>query len=91
MTNAEIQNIKNKQQHEQEKQKKINAYYRLFNTDDGKIVLDDLRKICNYDNTCVCEQSPDALQTMFKEGERRVFLHINSYIEQGKNEVKNGN
>jgi len=54
------------------------AYYRLFNTDDGKRVFGDLRKACGQDHTSVDEQNPNALQTAFREGKRRIYLRIQS-------------
>jgi len=56
------------------------AYKRLFNTDDGKIVLKDLKVFCGQNRTSVCEQAPNELQTFFSEGKRRVFLRIESMI-----------
>jgi len=78
MTEAEVQNAKN----EKIRNELALAYKRLFMTDDGKRVYADLEKFCGFLNTSVCEQLPDALQTMFKEGERRVFLHIKSLIDR---------
>jgi len=60
----------------------VQSYKRLFNSDDGKIVLADLQRFCGYNHTSVCEQSPDALQTFFAEGKRRVFLRIWSMINK---------
>jgi hypothetical protein len=58
------------------------AYRRVFNTEDGKKVLESLGKFCNNDNTSVCEQNPNALQTFFNEGKRRVFLRIQWFINK---------
>ena len=57
------------------------AYTRCFSTEDGKKVLADLKKFCNYEASSVCEQAPDALQTMFNEGKRRVILRILKLME----------
>ena len=63
------------------------AYKRLSKTDDGKMVFEDLEKFCGFMNTSVSEQNPNALQTMFAEGKRRVFLRINGMV---KKENENG-
>ncbi len=63
------------------------AYKRLSKTDDGKMVFEDLRSFCGQDRVSVCEQNPNALQTMFAEGKRRVYLRINGMI---KKENENG-
>lgn len=60
----------------------IRAYKRVASTDAGKIVLDDLEKFCGYNATSFCEQTPNALQTAFHEGKRRVFLRINDKLKQ---------
>ena len=81
MIEAEKRQLEAQKEMQQLKQ----AYYRLFNTDDGKRVLQDLGKFCGYNNTSVCEHAPDALQTMFTEGKRRVFLRIMSQIRKETN------
>jgi hypothetical protein len=60
----------------------IRSYQRLFRTEDGKKVLDDLMKFCNFENTSVCESDPNAYQTFFAEGKRRVILRINSFLKE---------
>ena len=72
MTESELKN----------KQKAL-EYSRTFSTESGKKVLEDLAIECGYNNTSVCESSPDALQTMYKEGKRRVYLRIIGFIEKG--------
>jgi hypothetical protein len=57
------------------------VYSRCFGTEDGKKVLADLKKFCNYEATSVCEQAPNALQTMFSEGKRRVILRVLKMME----------
>jgi len=56
-----------------------NAYKAVFDSDVGKKVYEDLRLFCGQDSPSVCEQHPDALQTMFNEGKRRVFLRIQGF------------
>jgi hypothetical protein len=71
---------------EKELEKVRLAYRTVFGGDSGKIVLESLAKFCNMDNTSVCEQKPDALQTFFNEGKRRVFLRIKWYLENKEDE-----
>jgi hypothetical protein len=58
------------------------AYYRMSITDDGKKVLEDIKRFCGYDSISVNEQEPNAMATMYKEGKRRVFLMIQSMIKR---------
>lgn len=51
----------------------IAAYQKLFNSDEGKIVLLDLIKSCNVLNTTY---STDSHETAYREGERSVVLRI---------------
>ena len=69
---AETQGIENEKKQTELK----NAYGRLFKTDDGKIVKEDLERFCGFLNTSVSQQSPDAYQTFFNEGKRRIYLRI---------------
>jgi len=76
MTEAEQQNAEN----EKKRQELTQAYKRLFQTDDGKEILKDLRSFCGQDRSSVCSSSPNPYQTFEAEGKRRVFLRINSMI-----------
>lgn len=80
MIEAEQQKAENEKKRRELKQ----AYWRLFQTDDGKRVYGDLGKFCGQDRPSVCEHSPNSLQTHFNEGKRRVFLRINSMISKEK-------
>ncbi len=68
-------------ENEKKRQELAQAYKRFSQTEDGKIVLEDLERFCGYRTTSVCEQDPNELQTFFSEGKRRVYLRINSMIE----------
>lgn len=72
MIEAEQQNAEN----EKKRVELAHAYRRLFDTDDGKAVLEDLRKVCGQDISSVSFPAPDAYQTFFAEGKRFVFLRI---------------
>lgn len=73
-------------ENEQERIERIRTYKRLFMTDDGKEVLADLERFCGYNNSSVSEQSPDAYQTFFAEGKRRVYLRINNFLRRNEND-----
>ena len=79
MIEAEQQNAEN----EKKRQELAQAYKRLFQTDDGKIVLEDLEKFCGFLKTSTnVEWNP--YYVMFAEGKRRVYLRIHSMIERKK-------
>ena len=73
MTEAEVKKKNNEK-----------AYAKTFHSPISKKVLADLAKFCCYNDSSVCEQSPDALQTIYNEGKRRVYLRILHFIEKGK-------
>ncbi len=77
---------KQKAENEKIRSELRHAYRRMAKTDDGKIVMADLERFCGFWNTSVSEQSPNALQTMFAEGKRRVFLRISGMIKVKENE-----
>lgn len=83
MIEAEQQMAEN----EKEREELAQAYKRLFMTDDGKTVYEDLGKFCNGDKTCVCERAPNSLQTHYESGKRRVYLRINSMISRKERDV----
>jgi len=61
------------------------AYKRVFQSDDGKTVLADLRAFCGQDKSSVCSSAPNPYQTFESEGKRRVFLRINAMLKEDKN------
>ncbi len=79
---TEEQNAENQKQQKELKQ----VYKRLFMTDDGKKVFENLQWFCGQDRPSMCEQSPNPYQTAFNEGKRRVFLRINSMIKEENND-----
>lgn len=82
MTEDEVKKAENEKIQKERRQ----AYKRFAQTDDGKLILKDLESFCGFHNTSVSEQSPDAYQTFFAEGKRRVYLRINSFIRRKENE-----
>lgn len=53
--------------------KRLQAYRRLFSTDDGKLVLEDLMKSCYVKGSVV---GKDPYETYYNEGARSVVLRI---------------
>ncbi len=78
MTEDEVQQRLN----EQERLELAHAYKRFSMTDDGKVILADLRSFCGQDRSSICESDPNPYQTFGAEGKRRVFLRINSMINR---------
>ena len=73
-------------ENEKKRQELKQAYKRLFQTDDGKTVREDLESFCGFLKTSTnVEWNP--YYVMFAEGKRRVFLRIHSMITK---ENKNG-
>jgi hypothetical protein len=59
-----------------DQERRARIYQTVFDADNGKIVLEDLKSFCGFERPSVDEQHPNELNTFFKEGKRRVFLHI---------------
>lgn len=55
------------------------AYRFIFIRDEGKKVLDDLKRICYYD-------AP--IETPYEEGARRVYLHILKRLKEDEGSEK---
>ena len=56
-------------------------YKRVFNTPDGKKVLDKLKRTCYIDSTTMgCASTVDTHLVTFREGMRNVMLHIDKYL-----------
>ncbi len=56
-------------------------YQHLFATANGVKVLADLMGFCGYEYSSV-DQKFDSNRTMFKEGQRNVYVHINSMLKR---------
>lgn len=68
-------------------QTKSNLYKEAFRTAAGKAVLKDLEQFCHANNVTYVIGDPH--HTAFNEGMRRVYLRIQSFINN-KEEVQNG-
>ena len=55
------------------------TYQRVFKSEDGETVLEDLEKRCNVHNTSF---SNNPHETSFREGQRQVVLFIKSIINK---------
>lgn len=60
-----------------EKARIINAYKEMFQTEAGKLILEDLSRICHFKANLF---TGDATRTVYNEGMRNVYLYINSVI-----------
>ena len=63
-----------------DKQQILNAYKAIFNTNDGEIVLEDLKR-AHYYYTSTATQPLDALNMAMAEGERNTVLRILTLLE----------
>ena len=52
------------------------AYKRVFDTEDGKLIEAHLRRFCRADETTFTPDDPNGRVTAFKEGRREVWLEI---------------
>ena len=59
------------------------ALKRIWMSDDGKVLDKLLRRKCNVENSSVCPSNPNAQQTAFNEGMRKVYLDLTWYINEG--------
>jgi len=62
----------------------ILAYRRLFNTEDGKLVLNDMCKMCHFNASTF---DPDPYQSANNEGKREVILRIMRTVESDPREL----
>ena len=56
----------------------IKDYNFVFSSDEGKKVLDDLKRRCFYTSSTFVPDN--ANETFVREGQRSVVLHINNFI-----------
>ena len=62
------------------------AIQKCFDTEDGKIVLERLSKLCNENEPCYVDGN--SMGTAYKEGQRSVILHIRKMLAKNINEEK---
>ena len=69
------------------KDERCGVYNKVFNTDEGKIVLDSIMSICGVDTISADLQNPNI--TYYNEGARAVGLKIKMIInEKEKKDVR---
>mgnify|MGYP003132743419 FL=1 len=61
-------------------------YKFVFNTDEGKAILDDLEKRCHYHSTT--NVKGDSHESAYLEGQRSVLLFIKSMLRKENENVK---
>lgn len=61
----------------EEQLKRVNAYKRFAETEDGKLILEDLSRFCYAKGSTF---TGDANSTFFNEGKRNVYLYMNTVI-----------
>ena len=56
------------------------AYKRIFNSDEGKIIISDLEKRCHFLSTT--NVKGDSHESAYMEGQRSVLLFIKSMLQK---------
>jgi hypothetical protein len=65
-----------------DEEKLIELYHRVFNTDDGRLVIQDLKnRSFAYISTVPLEGQVDMARVVFNEGKRSVVLHIETFTK----------
>ena len=62
-----------------------NAYQKVFESEEGKLVLKDLERVCLYRATTF---DKEALVMAFQEGLRGVYLHITTIMNMDIEELE---
>ena len=62
------------------------AYKRIFNSDEGKIIISDLEKRCHFWSTT--NVKGDSHESAYMEGQRSVLLFIKSMLQNEKEKGK---
>ncbi|HPB93859.1 MAG TPA: hypothetical protein P5033_09765 [Anaerohalosphaeraceae bacterium] len=61
--------------------KKARAYQQIFNTDEGKLVLDDLEKFTGFKIPASDGGNLNALGLAYRAGKRDVYIRIRQFLE----------
>lgn len=64
-----------------EKEEKSIEAYKMFSTQEGRLVLNDLEKYCNFSKTTK-DMNSNIEEMVFKEGKRAVFIHIKKKLDK---------
>lgn len=65
----------------------LEAYHRVFDTPDGELVLEDMKKAHHFNDSSFNPQFPE--MTVFSEGERNAVLRIMAILNSKPGEEKN--
>lgn len=71
----------------QEQQRAINAYHRVFNSEDGKTILADLEKVFGLHMPAFIPQTRgrhceyDPTHAAIRDGQRQIHLHIQARLK----------
>lgn len=75
----EDQNKKQSREIEKQLTENQQLYQRVFNTNDGKLVLADLKKRCFIDHTTYDDNHG---RMSFSEGRRSIYVHITNILNK---------
>ena len=65
--------------------RKVKSYHKTFGSVEGKIVLNDLYRLCKIDQPSYVENSPD--KTAFNEGVKYVAYYIKNTLKQSTADI----
>lgn len=57
------------------------SFRKVFNTEDGKVVMEWLAGYCGYNQPSFTLNDPNALMTVWQDGKRAVYLQIRRWID----------
>ena len=63
-------------------EKMVEAYKKMFTSEEGMMVLQDLEKYCCFSKTTKSQEG-GVDEMVFKEGKRSVILHIMKKLDKG--------
>ena len=67
---------------DKQNEKYTQAFKRIWMSDDGKVLDEFLKRKCKVNDSSVCLSNPNAQQTAFNEGMRKVYLDLMWYKEE---------
>jgi len=70
-----------KEKREKEIKKKIGDFQKVFRSEEGKAVLEDLKRFCFYDRTTFIDEG-NIHKMLLLEGQRNVYLYIKNVINK---------
>ncbi len=88
MNQQEQKSVNQKEQEvaRQEKQKELAiAFQRLFASENGNLVLDEISRMCNENKPTYVDQNPNG--SAYREGQRSIILGIRSQLNKTFNQI----